>query len=602
VDGVKVLTVGDSGLKVNIERLTNAAVIYSVGKANPDLTRDDVIMGLMTAMQESNLQNLGYLGKSNDHNSIGLFQQQFGMVVNGQEYWGTAEQLHDPYYSTNRFFKEMLRKVPNRASMSKNDVIQKIQVSGVPDAYGKWEDEATSLYDAFEQSAAKAPKLKEDKSVAVIGDSITVATNSYIFQDLAAAGYSVIHVDAQSSRSVSIDTTDTYVQTTSGTEPSLDPNKEVLISGISAIRRQRATGFDPKDWIILLGTNDIGLISNDPQKGAEDVRSLVGKIMDELGPDKRVMWLTVWSQTLPEKAKVFNDTITKMATERQHMLIGDWASLAEQHPGWFADSVHYTPEGNKHRSSFIGQVAGFFGDVIDTGSKIVSALNPISWLCGSDSLSSIFGSTAAVSGNPVTDTSKLARISNPELAQAASTLEQRVGGHILYGGARQKWYDQGRKGNFGHGNKEQWLSEIQLGEGYRSLDCSGLMNMALYLAYQVDYNGCSHNYMHLVIDGEVMTQIVQQHSINASLLQPGDFIIDSTLACGEGGHIGHIMMVLGTDGSKVITIESDAGKGVNIKQREATWFGTEWPDLVISRWVGKGAIELTTQPVNVGSS
>ena len=57
---------------------------------------------MATSLQESNLNNLGHLGASNDHDSLGLFQQR------PSSGWGTAEQITDPHYAATAFYKGLV--------------------------------------------------------------------------------------------------------------------------------------------------------------------------------------------------------------------------------------------------------------------------------------------------------------------------------------------------------------------------------------------------------------------------------------------------------------------------------------------------------------
>lgn len=115
------------------EQLANAATIMSVGKSMGGTTRD-LIIGIMTAMQESGLRNLNY----GDRDSLGLFQQRPSMG------WGTAEQIRTPSYAAKKFFQQEL-KVKGREKMAPTLVAQAVQRSGYPLAYAKWEDMARAI-------------------------------------------------------------------------------------------------------------------------------------------------------------------------------------------------------------------------------------------------------------------------------------------------------------------------------------------------------------------------------------------------------------------------------------------------------------------------
>lgn len=96
-------------------------------------------IALATAMQESNLRNLG--PGEGDRDSVGLFQQR------PSQGWGTIAQLNDPWYASGRFYAALV-KVPNWRTGNINDVAQEVQRSGVPDGYTKHVDAARTFASA----------------------------------------------------------------------------------------------------------------------------------------------------------------------------------------------------------------------------------------------------------------------------------------------------------------------------------------------------------------------------------------------------------------------------------------------------------------------
>jgi hypothetical protein len=115
----------------------NARTIVQVGVVL-GIPEYGVVVALATAMQESKLYNLGDLGASNDHDSLGLFQQRPSMG------WGSEAQVTDPVYATTAFYLA-LQQVPGWESMAVTDAAQSVQRSGFPYAYAQWETDATSL-------------------------------------------------------------------------------------------------------------------------------------------------------------------------------------------------------------------------------------------------------------------------------------------------------------------------------------------------------------------------------------------------------------------------------------------------------------------------
>jgi hypothetical protein len=115
----------------------NAVTIVQVGVVLAIPERGQIV-ALATAMQESKLYNLGYLGSNNDHDSLGLFQQRPSMG------WGSEAQVTDPVYAATAFYLA-LKTVPGWESMAVTVAAQRVQRSAFPYAYAQWESDATVL-------------------------------------------------------------------------------------------------------------------------------------------------------------------------------------------------------------------------------------------------------------------------------------------------------------------------------------------------------------------------------------------------------------------------------------------------------------------------
>jgi murein DD-endopeptidase MepM/ murein hydrolase activator NlpD len=118
--------------------LNNAATIIGVGKGLGASDRD-LVVALMTAMQESTLRNLNY----GDGDSLGLFQQRNA--------WGSAEDRTTPSKAARMFFlggaqgQRGLLDIAGRDKMSLAQAAQAVQVSAYPDAYAKWQTMAMAI-------------------------------------------------------------------------------------------------------------------------------------------------------------------------------------------------------------------------------------------------------------------------------------------------------------------------------------------------------------------------------------------------------------------------------------------------------------------------
>ena len=102
-------------------------------------------------MTESTLHD--YLG--GDRDSRGLYQQR------PSQGWGTADQVVDPTYATNKFLSVMQRYYPNGAWTTGDigAIAQRVQVSAVPDAYDKEAAAAQLVVNALGSGTPPPPSM-----------------------------------------------------------------------------------------------------------------------------------------------------------------------------------------------------------------------------------------------------------------------------------------------------------------------------------------------------------------------------------------------------------------------------------------------------------
>ncbi|MGW9399233.1 C40 family peptidase [Streptomyces sp. NPDC055642] len=151
LDGASGEDVHIEGLDLPAEQVPNAATIVATG-LSLDVPKKGQIIALATAMQESRLRNLGY----GDRDSLGLFQQR------PSQGWGTAQQIRDPVYASEQFYKHLL-KVDGWQQMTVTQAAQAVQKSGLPDAYAQWENLATALQGAIVKTFPGAGDGADDK-------------------------------------------------------------------------------------------------------------------------------------------------------------------------------------------------------------------------------------------------------------------------------------------------------------------------------------------------------------------------------------------------------------------------------------------------------
>ena len=103
----------------------NAALLTAVS-VRRGLPARAATIAIATALQESKLVNLSY----GDRDSVGLFQQR------PSQGWGTAEQIMDPVYSTDRFYDGLVG-IAGYQDLPITDAAQKVQRSAFPEAYAE---------------------------------------------------------------------------------------------------------------------------------------------------------------------------------------------------------------------------------------------------------------------------------------------------------------------------------------------------------------------------------------------------------------------------------------------------------------------------------
>lgn len=172
----QVLIPGAEPTTLSQEQARNASIIVA-SSVELGLPEQAAVIAIATAYQESGLRNLDY----GDRDSLGLFQQRpsYG--------WGTQEEIMDPWYSSERFYEELV-KFDDWETTDVNDIAQKVQRSGHPDAYRKHETNARAVAGALRGSAPaslscvsfdEAPTADAaafERVLGTFGDSIDTST------------------------------------------------------------------------------------------------------------------------------------------------------------------------------------------------------------------------------------------------------------------------------------------------------------------------------------------------------------------------------------------------------------------------------------------
>ena len=132
-----VATASDHSVVLDLDQAHFASIIVGLS-VRRGLNPRAASIAMATVYQETGIRNLDY----GDRDSVGLFQQR------PSQGWGTRKQLMDPFYSTGEFYKALV-KVDKWRTDDINDVAQKVQRSGHPEAYREHEADARVLASAL---------------------------------------------------------------------------------------------------------------------------------------------------------------------------------------------------------------------------------------------------------------------------------------------------------------------------------------------------------------------------------------------------------------------------------------------------------------------
>lgn len=154
------IVAGGSTFQWAPDQASNTAAITAIS-VQRGLPPRAATIAIATAMQESKVRNVRF----GDRDSLGLFQQR------PSQGWGTAEQILDPEYSTNKFYDELVT-VDGYTDMEIADAAQAVQRSADGSAYAQHEAQARATASALsgETYAGAACALKDPDSPGDPGD------------------------------------------------------------------------------------------------------------------------------------------------------------------------------------------------------------------------------------------------------------------------------------------------------------------------------------------------------------------------------------------------------------------------------------------------
>jgi hypothetical protein len=93
----------------------------------------------------------------------------------------------------------------------------------------------------------------------------------------------------------------------------------------------------------------VSLGTNDPPGAVAAFRSDVTRLLDLVGPNRCVVWATVWRDGAPNDA--FNAVLRDAAATNSRVRLVEWAAMVQAHPDWLAgDGLHGNEVGYRERA------------------------------------------------------------------------------------------------------------------------------------------------------------------------------------------------------------------------------------------------------------
>ena len=100
----------------------------------------------------------------------------------------------------------------------------------------------------------------------------------------------------------------------------------------------------------------VSLGTNDPPAAVDAFRADVARIVRLVGPDRCLIWATIWRDGAPSDA--FNDVLREAAEAHPRLRLVAWAELIEIHPEWLAtDGLHGNETGYRERAGAVAEAA-----------------------------------------------------------------------------------------------------------------------------------------------------------------------------------------------------------------------------------------------------
>lgn len=96
----------------------------------------------------------------------------------------------------------------------------------------------------------------------------------------------------------------------------------------------------------------VSLGTNDAPDAVDTFREQVGRVTKLVGPNRCLVWATIWRDGAPSDA--FNEVLHEAASANARMRVVEWAEMVRTHSDWLADDgLHGNATGYRKRAEAI---------------------------------------------------------------------------------------------------------------------------------------------------------------------------------------------------------------------------------------------------------
>ncbi len=185
-------------------------------------------------------------------------------------------------------------------------------------------------------------------TVIMVGDSITVGSETPLQVVFERLGFDGVVIEAQQSKRIARG---------SQSNPAGTDVARFLVDVIDSGQLDTgASGFDddPTDhsnelWVVALGTNDVAQFS-DAAERADVVNEMLSIVPDE----SPLVWVNTYVRDHPDSTAALNSTIAEQIDSRSDSMVADWSAVAPFDGVLQSDGVHPRESGTVAFANLVG--------------------------------------------------------------------------------------------------------------------------------------------------------------------------------------------------------------------------------------------------------